>query len=438
MYFKSKKLLFIFIFFCIGACVSEEFKDYYTPNVDLFIFRQNSSSQSVPVSQRGFDIEGVNNVVDYLYNFFSSADTSIHEFQEQNRMLFYGSKIRIFIVTPHRGVDTTYFGAYLLTESGEIRCNLEVSENASSISFADAGINRERAVIRSDNNSGKMLYQADLNIAGFGLRDLDLRKWRRLYLTNYDGTDMMGAEIPAARDNLRIFFSDRIYPCTDDENGGVGGIAILGNSENLKQNSRIFSVSAISSRYNVGRRTIKGRELMFGQGDTIKNLRTSISHEMGHIFGLQHSFHEKSCDVKPMNTTNRIMDYFSARRKSPRPSMFVPCEQKIYEELSHLFLDGEKKSYRLNSNGRPVKLNPRRQIINRPTMFSQNAVNRLSAKKKVSISTIYQGLSTINQLAVENRDLEIIDSTSYRVSSNENIQKETVSMDELSKLKYIP
>ena len=397
--------------------------DYYTPNIDLFIFRHNVNLMNVPIAQEGFNIDGQNNIVNYLYQFFSTtSEASINPYQGQNKMLFHRSKIRAIIVTPHRSLDTTYAGAYALTpDQTQIICKL--ANSSFNVSLSTAGILPNRLLSTNDNQ-----YVSDLSVAGLQLAGKPDSLHRKLYLTNSEGTEQSGREINIENNNIRIFFANRISPCTKPAatpskiDRAPAGLALVGTRNLLGPRQRYESLIAIAGKYNLGSRKSNDgtRTYFFGQQDTTENLRLTLSHEMGHFFGLRHSFSDDSCDTQEQHTTDRIMDYFDPNR-SPIRNKFIDCEQEIYKNLANIYLDGKKVPYELDSNGRPTDgSKPITQTVE---------------------SALYRGLSTDNQLAVEKGLLEIIDSDSYLATSDEESEQSkipTVSLEEIAKHEILP
>ncbi len=424
---KERSLPFVFIISFLlslplaGACASNEEDEsgYFTPNIDLFIFRHDTSRQNIPISQMGFNVDGENNVVNYLYQFFNASDNSINPLQGQNNMLFYGSKIRAIIVTPHRGVDTTYHSAYELTTSdvstAKIKCT---APSTFEIDFSTAGIDRNRAVTTPVGD--KKYYIGDLGLAGLNFNNISRKS--KLYLTNDVGQNQDGKEIPIERDNVRIFFADTISPCNiletnDKPQNGAAGLASVGTSLSLSQAMRARALISISGRYTADKRIHSDGRVFITRLRKTAVLGIAISHEMGHFFGLEHSF-ENSCEKKPQGTTNRIMDYVAP--KDPEPNKFVDCEQKIYQDLSKIYLDGRKVQYELDPSGKPTDG---------------------SNQKITTVSALYRGLSTDNQIAVEEGLLEIIDSDSYPTNSEQETKESQlppISLQEIVKQRTLP
>ena len=196
------------------------FREYYTPNVDLFIFRHNSALPVVGRGRRGFEISGVRNVVDYLFNFFSDPDISVGKFQKQNQMVFNASHVRAFIVTPHRGIDTTYLYSLPvrrtrneMDELGEYQANCTFNSTRSRfVNFSTLGIDPSSAVFTSSSTG--QTYVSDLYFAGYDQEGLSTAQQKKIYLTNYEGTNETGAEVFVDPNRLRIFFAEAIEPCS--------------------------------------------------------------------------------------------------------------------------------------------------------------------------------------------------------------------------------
>ena len=422
--------LFIVSLLSMGACISngmsddeEESGGYYTPDIDLFIFRHNVNLMNVPIAQEGFNIDGQTNIVNYLYQFFSTtSEASINPYQGQNEMLFHRSKIRAIIVTPHRGLDTTYHGVYALTpDKTQIICDLV--DPPFMVNLSTAGIPTNRLLSIKDNR-----YVSDLNAAGLQISGKADSLQRKLYLTNSEGTNQSGREINIETNNIRIFFANNISPCIKPAetpskiDSAPAGLANVGTRNHLGQQQRHFPLISIAGKYNLGKRRSNDGRFIYNiaQKDTTKNLRTTLSHEMGHFFGLRHSFSDDSCDTKKQGTTDRIMDYW-VRGGPPILDKFIDCEQKTYKNLANVYLDGKKVQYELDLNGRPIDgSKPRTQTIE---------------------SALYRGLSTDNQLAVEKGLLEIIDADSYLATPDEESEQSkipTVSLKEIAKHEILP
>ena len=396
------------------ACSASE--EYYSPNVDLFIFRHDSSLPYWEVDEwrRGFDIDGVN-VVDYLFNFFSNSEPSLNTFQKQNQMVFNDSRIRAFIVTPHRGIDTTY-SAILPALTGDqgqdqVDCNFfDPSGQPIPLDLSDIGANPESAIILQQVD-GSSSYIPDVVVAGYNPEGLSLSsaQQKKLYLTNYAGTNTTGGEVAVDSNHLRIFFSEIVEPCSSRflRSGGIAGLALPGSAEQLKPEKRITSYSSISSRYNSS---------SYGLRNIGLNLRLTISHELGHVFGLPHSFADDSCDTKDQGTTTRVMDYIDP--ETPKfPSVFIPCEQARYESLSGVFLDQKRVTYEVDGD--------------------KNVKGGREPETEIQ-SALYRNLSTTNRIAVDEGRFEIIDADTYPQNNDETISKETVSIEALYGIRSIP
>ena len=393
------------------ACSASE--EYYTPNVDLFIFRHDSSLPYWEIDEwrRGFDIDGVN-VVDYLFRFFSDSEPSLNTFQKQNQMVFNDSHVRAFIVTPHRGIDTTYSSVLpvLTGDRGQdqVDCSFDPFGPAIPVDLSDIGANPESAIILREED-GLSLYIPDVVVAGYNPDEPTFPE-KKLYLTNYAGTNTTGREVSVDRNHLRIFFSEIVEPCSSRFGGGVGigGLASLGDAERLTPANRLISYSSISSRYNSS---------SYSLGDIGLNLRLTISHELGHVFGLPHSFADDSCDTKDQGTTTRVMDYIDPRE--PKfPSVFAPCEQARYENLSGVFLDQKRVTYKVDGD--------------------KNVKGERKPRTDTVQSPLYRNLSTSNQIAVDEGRFEIIDADTYPRKNDETISKETVPVESLYGIRSIP
>ena len=388
MIFRVCFLVFLFLFsLSFTACArlgdfddvsTHRLVEAYTPNVDIYIFR--SPSDGVLDHQRGFHVEGVENIAEYLLQFFSDRSASINEFQLQNDMAFYASNIRIFFVTAQSGMPESVTATYLdrldVTDDDRLICPIHPPGQ---IPIAHAGVDTEDIV----TFDGQKIYFGDLGIAGYQVgTGVPVKK---LYMTNHAGTDLQGPEIRIDPNHIRIFFADIVSPCNPSPSLGVAGLASIGTAERLQSGLRATNYMAISSRYNVNGLV---------ESAQVYNLRVSIAHEMGHFFGLFHPFEQNggqplSCRFDELNTTNRIMDY------SQVVSTFIPCEQDIYRTRANHFLDGQRVTYEFSENGELISHGPQKSEV------------------RSTGSPLYRGLSTENRIAAEEGRVQIYDSDHY-------------------------
>ena len=387
----SNKLFKIFTcFICVPLLYCTRL-EYYTPDLDLYIFRGNHDDPW----KRGFQPAGVDNIVDYALMFFDNHEHSIHEYQEQNDMIFYASKIRVFLVSSLRGINTTYLSINPVdTAKSSAKC-IDANGDPFLVDIGSVGIPKED--IHSCSLKEKKCYFGDLNTAGYRVKDIPNKK---LFLTNKEGTDMSGDEVVVDRDRLRIFFSYKVNPCP----GALGVASDIPNKASDLSSIRKVTLSlAISSLHNNG----SPRE------NQIKNFKSTISHELGHYFGLQHSFERSdgidlSCKYADRGTTDRIMDYTNT------PRIFIPCEQEIYKKYSGYFLNSRKTKYKFDEDGNLIR----------------------PSKPDVEISSAsYGSLSTSRQMMVDVGRVQIIDSSSeYKTS---DIQGEPISSEIIHRMKPV-
>ena len=190
---------------CANLNNDQDGLEYYTPDLDIYVFRDNSDPGLVPW-KTGFRPQGIPNIVDYVLGFFDRSDTSIHSFQIQNDMVFYASKIRLFLVTPLRGIKATYIAFFRVDSNNKIICN--GGELSRAISIEDVGISSED-LTRCPNSNERRCYYGDLITAGYNVTGLPAK---RLYLTNHEGTETNGREVRVDRNRIRMFFSNIVSP----------------------------------------------------------------------------------------------------------------------------------------------------------------------------------------------------------------------------------
>ncbi len=377
-----------------NASAGQFSKKAYSPNVDLYVFR--SPIRGVASWQMGFHVPGVNNIANYLLQFFSDGESSINSFQGKNDMLFHASKIRIFYVTARSsatGSVATTYADQLRVQRNNIRCPT-ASGGLMPVRLGLRGLNAANVFRRGEFE----YHMGDLITAGYQVF-LGLPQ-RRLYMTNEAGTNLTGPEIQVKPNHVRIFFADIISPCE-----GAAGLATMGNTALLSsQKDRVMGYAAIAGRYN-NPENIRDKTTSF-----LTNLKTTISHEFGHFFGLRHPFASsiKSCKFAPMGTTRRIMDYGSGL------DQFIPCEREIHRVGSSHFLDGKITTYKFSDDGR--------------------LLSPLVATRGVQSTSLYRGLSTDNQLLAEFNRLHIYDADYHSHEAQKNASQK-VSREEISREK---
>ncbi len=302
----------------------------YTPNIDIYLFR----------GDKGFSIPGGANPISYIVQLFDyDKQNSIHKFQLQVDMVFYTSTIRFFLLSA-KGLENTFRDTVIIDPS---------DSETMSMDKCNTRIQAELFPCPSKDNSNKRCYFGDLFLGGLNIKPDDpfAEYAKPFFLSNYEGTRTkatsfrIGEHDPVFR-NVRMFFADRVSFCD-----GVAGISSLGIPDTLdKLRYRAQSSLAVASKH------------LLNPNLSANRIRSSIigtiAHELGHFFGLVHSFEPESCQFeKGERSTNRIMDY------SRNPSVFTDCEKGIYLQGSKAFLNGVKQKYEIHDNGTPVKIRNR-------------------------------------------------------------------------------
>ena len=428
MFFYVYLFCLIFTISCanltdLDSVASNLNKKAYMPNLDLYVFRGGSSAFLAPdLNKDGIEDE---NIVNYVTNFFNNTPYSINSLQEQVGMTFYRSKIRIFFISTNQTegnglisdpnypvLQNTYRDEYIKPSnfaypaSDKCPANLpSVPETSYSLCALD---NTGQPILSSTPDRDRLVY-IDNSTSSRLCTDTptpascvhkcfngDLGMRYKFTLTDIAGKTKKGT-VTVDSNTVRIFFAKTVSPCSSATTG-VAGLSTVGSKDFFDNpNVRYYLYStAISRDYTIG----------FGERDYTRSgdinapkrrIIQTLSHELGHYFGLTHTFEESSCDYTSNRvtgaTTNRIMDY------NVIPEIFAPCEKIIVNDLSSRWLK-EPITYSVSPNG---SIN----YTEAPTVVSANIVGALNNENQTMLKEgmleIYDGswngTLTINDLS---------------------------------------
>ena len=383
MFYKILQKIFIctnlFFFSCanlsnIDNLVTLNSKEAYIPNIDLYIFRGGTSGFTAPdLNKDGIEDE---NVIDYVVSLFLQNMNSINNLQNQVDMVFYLSKIRVFLISTNRNeglyfssntnypiLNNTYRDTHIIIDPatglraspqclGDDLPQLDESE----YQFCALNNNKQPILATySDNlvyvDSKGMLCSNTPKPSECKSKCFigDLASKYKFTLTDITGRSKKGT-VGVDENNIRIFFSNKISICGNDTRG-ISGLSTIGTKNTISNNEQryYFYSIAIARDYTL---SFSEREYFTNKSINVKEkLISTISHELGHYFGLTHTFENTSCDYTPGRTAgatkNRIMDY------NINGEVFSPCEKDIYTSLSSTLLKN-KILYALDNNGSSI------------------------------------------------------------------------------------
>jgi len=205
-------------------------------------------------------------------------------------------------------------------------------------------------------------YESDINIYYVKMGALidtyfsgGLSSVSSLTLTDETGTFNKGT-ILIDYNKVVIFFAQSIHV-----DPSVSGFSVIGTGDTINNPSfRTQYRIAIGSNY-------------FG---SFEILRRTVSHELGHYFGLVHSFETTSCSLAPQGTTLRIMDYVTNAEN------FIGCEQSIAKNLASVYL--QKTPFTAYTDGEGLdgiqgSISASKQSISSPT------INTKKPKRSTSV-----------------------------------------------------
>ncbi len=370
-----KYIIFSLLITIISSCINnlEDIEvEISTPDLDMYVFRGENGFRAPDYDNDG---EEDFNVVNYILNSFFNDSYSVGILQSQVKMEFDASKIRVFLVSQNQDRKVPDLPVLSNTHVKPFVRENESSTIESPIEEDCAPIpdNSEEEQPHIDNSLFKPCFLNDDGFPFFifveeerrfiladaseepcppNFEDPPGNCIHKCYIGDFDTnykftlTDIKGEErkgtVEVDPDNVRIYFVNEVDPCGTNSNG-VSGVSIVGNEESIQSPDSRYQqyYIGIAHRYTVGLgerffhslQSIRPEATLPAFDPGIFSLASTISHELGHYFGLYHSFEEESCDYVPGqgNTINRIMDYVA------EPRIFTQCETNIYTRLSQLY-----------------------------------------------------------------------------------------------------